>query len=110
MNHTEHYREALMARLSELDRRLHHIEAALDEPNSKDWEELAVEREGDEVLESLGQSGQAEIARIRAALQRLRDGNFGECTRCNEPISEERLAVLPDTPLCKTCAIGGTSG
>ena len=97
-------KEALLARLSELDSRLHRIEAELDEPHSKDWEELAVEREGDEVLEQLGQSGQTEIARIRAALQRIREGTYGECVRCGEDISEERLDTLPDTPLCRNCA------
>lgn len=104
MQSTQKYRKALLARLSELDSRLHQIESELDEPKSKDWEEMAVEREGDEVLEHLGQSGQEEIARIRAALQRLRDGDYGECARCAEPISVERLAVLPDTPLCRKCA------
>ena len=94
----------LLKRLSELDIRLHAIEAELDAPHSKDWEELAVEREGDEVLEQLGQSGQDEILRIRAALQRIRDEEYGFCARCGEKISEERLDVLPDTPLCRTCA------
>lgn len=98
------YRAALLKRLSELDSRLHAIEEELDAEHSKDWEELAVEREGDEVLEQLGQSGQDEILRIRAALQRIRDGEFGICGRCGENISADRLAVLPHTPLCKDCA------
>ncbi|WP_204114738.1 TraR/DksA family transcriptional regulator [Shimia biformata] len=98
------YRAALLKRLSELDSRLHAIEAELDAEHSKDWEELAVEREGDEVLEQLGQSGQDEILRIRAALARIRDGEFGICARCGDDISAERLAVVPDAPLCKNCA------
>lgn len=97
-------KKALLDRLSELDSRLHQIEAELDEPHSKDWEEMAVEREGEEVLEQLGQSGQAEIARIRAALQRMCEGTYGECVRCGEDISEARLDTLPDTPLCRNCA------
>lgn len=104
MNDTAAYRKALMDRLAELDSRLHRIEAELDEPHSKDWEDLAAEREDDEVLQKLGQSGQTEIARIQAALQRLRDGTYGECMRCGEEISDERLATLPDTPLCRDCA------
>ena len=95
---------ALLKRLSELDTRLHAIEAELDAPHSKDWEESAVEREGDEVLEQLGQSGQDEILRIRAALQRIRDEEYGFCARCGDEISPERLDVLPDTPLCQKCA------
>lgn len=101
-----HYKTALLARLAELDSRLHEIEAELDAPHSKDWEDLAIEREGDEVLEKLGESGKAEIIRIQAALQRLRDGNYGICVRCGDDISQERLHAVPTTPLCRTCASG----
>ncbi|MFO7757010.1 MAG: TraR/DksA C4-type zinc finger protein [Roseovarius sp.] len=101
---TAKYHAALMQRLSTLDARLHAIEAELDAPRSSDWEELAIEREGDEVLESLGQSGEMEIARIRAALARLRNGTYGICTVCGEEISSERLDVLPETPMCRVCA------
>ncbi len=104
MQSIETNRKALLSRLAELDSRLHKIEAELDEPHSKDWDEAAIETEGDEVLEHLGQSGQEEIARIRAALQRMRDGSYGDCVRCGERISAERLNVLPETPFCKDCA------
>ena len=60
-------RAELEGRLAVLDARLRALDAELDSHQSKDWEELATEREGDEVLEKLGQSGEAEIARIRAA-------------------------------------------
>jgi hypothetical protein len=55
-------RKELEDRLKALDSRLHEIEEELDSHQSKDWEELATEREGDEVLERLGVSGQEEIA------------------------------------------------
>jgi RNA polymerase-binding transcription factor DksA len=95
---------ALEQRLQELDVRLHEIDEELDSHNSKDWEELAVERETDEVLEGMGLSGQAEIRAIRAALKRIEDGQYGECVACANTISEERLDVLPYAPLCKNCA------
>lgn len=98
------YKEMLLKRLTELDSRLQGIEAELDAEHSKDWEELAVEREGDEVLESLGHAGQEEIRAIRAALQRIREGEYGYCVKCGDEISPERLAVLPAAPLCKSCA------
>ena len=54
------------------------------------------EREGDEVLESLGNAGLMEIKMIQAALARVREGTFGVCVNCGEDISEERLeTVLP---------------
>lgn len=98
-------RATLLKRLSELDSRLHAIEAQLDEPHSKDWDDMAIEREGEEVLESLGAAGQDEIRRIQAALRRLREGEYGICAECGGDISEERLDVLPATPFCKTCAV-----
>lgn len=104
MTDLEARKATLLKRLSELDSRLHEIEAELDVPHSKDWEEQAVEREGEEVLEQLGQSGQSEILRIRAALQRIRDDEYGFCALCGDDILPARLDVLPDTPLCKACA------
>ncbi|NKX44732.1 TraR/DksA family transcriptional regulator [Roseicyclus persicicus] len=97
-------RAQLEDRLAFLDARLHEIDAELDSHQSKDWEELATEREGDEVLERLGQSGQSEIAQIRAALARMDAGEYGVCVTCGADISEERLDLLPYTPFCRSCA------
>jgi RNA polymerase-binding transcription factor DksA len=97
-------RAQLTDRLTVLETRLHEIDNELDSHNSRDLEELAVEREGDEVLERLGVSGQAEIARIRAALARMEAGEYGFCVSCGAEISEQRLDLLPATPFCKNCA------
>ncbi|THD82885.1 TraR/DksA family transcriptional regulator [Aliigemmobacter aestuarii] len=94
----------LEARLADLNERLEQIEEELDSHDSKDWEELATEREGDEVLESMGVSGQQEIRMIEAALHRIEEGDYGFCTKCGAEISEERLDVLPFTPFCRNCA------
>ena len=104
MRTTSHYEKRLKDRLAELDDRLQSIEEDLDEPQSPDTEERATEREGDEVLESLGNSGLAEIRMIEAALTRIEDGTFGACVTCGGPISKERLDLLPYTPKCKHCA------
>ncbi|WGW03781.1 TraR/DksA family transcriptional regulator [Tropicibacter oceani] len=101
------YKLALLTRLRELGGRLEDIGAALAEEHSKDWEDMAIETEGEEVLEALGESGQAEIARIRAALQRFSDGEYGACVKCGEEISAARLDVVPDAALCRTCAAEG---
>lgn len=104
---TVKYRAMLEARLAELATRLHDIDAALDTHRSKDWEELATEREGDEVLEGMGASGKTEIARIEAALARLDEDAFGYCVTCGDEISSERLDVIPYTPFCRNCADTG---
>lgn len=94
----------LEGRLIELGARLEAIEEELDSHHTPDWEDLATEREGDEVLEASGNAGLAEIAQIRAALRRVTDGTYGTCARCGDDIGEARLDVLPWTPFCRRCA------
>jgi len=94
----------LVARKADLTSRLVVIDAELDSHNNADWGELAVERESDEVLEGMGQSGQAELRMIDAALDRIEAGDYGFCAKCGAQISEERLDVLPYTPFCRDCA------
>ena len=94
----------LEARLVTLEAKLRGIDAELDSHQSRDWEELAVERETDEVLEGEGNAGKVEMAAIRAALVRIEEGSYGECVQCGEGISEARLDLLPFTPFCADCA------
>ena len=98
------FKKMLLDRLRELGVRLDTVGAELGAAHSKDWEESAVEREGDEVLERLGAAGQAEITRIRHALKRLAEGEYGYCQECGSEIAEKRLELLPETPLCRNCA------
>lgn len=99
-------RRLLLARRSELTRRLTDIESELDRPGNPDDEDRALESEGDEVLEDLGLSGEREIAAIDAALGRIADGTYGICRGCETPISPARLKAVPTTDLCRACARG----
>jgi RNA polymerase-binding transcription factor DksA len=96
---------ALEARLAELGARLEMIESELDSHHNPDWEELAIERETDEVLEATGIAGQVEIPQIRAALMRIANESYGKCTRCGADIPQARLDALPWTPICRECAV-----
>ncbi len=97
-------RQQLQTRLRQLNARLVKIDAELDQPHSAMFAEAAIERESDEVLEDLGTAGLQEIRMIEAALARIDRGEFGICVSCGDPISEERLNVLPQTPKCRNCA------
>ena len=97
-------KEQLETRLRDLQARLAAIETELESHQSKDWEDLAIERESDEVLEGMGLSGQHEIRQIEAALDRIATGVYGNCVTCDGPIAQERLDVLPHTPFCSACA------
>lgn len=103
MKAISHYEIRLKTRLDELEGRLQEVETSLDQKKSNDWEEAAVESEGDEVLEELGHTGEVEIRAIKAALDRIADGTFGECVRCGNSISEARLDAVPHAVFCRNC-------
>ncbi|WP_350334605.1 TraR/DksA family transcriptional regulator [Coralliovum pocilloporae] len=103
MTDIREYAQILTNRKQELAERLQSIETALDQPGNPDFEEQATEREGDEVMEDLGNAGLDELRAIDAALDRIAAGTFGVCIECEEPISEERLAVVPTAFKCRNC-------
>lgn len=106
MNDAEiaHFKTKLETRLAELNERLSEIEHELDSPHSRDWEENAIERESDEVMESLGEAGLQEVRMIQAALARIEEGEYGYCLRCGAEIAKERLELIPYATLCAKCA------
>ncbi len=69
-----------------------------------DWPERAQLFENDTVLEALDGRTRARIVQIRLALERLNDPAWGFCARCGEPIRPARLAALPTTTVCVSCA------
>jgi DnaK suppressor protein len=40
---------------------------------------------------------------VETALQRIREGQFGECVNCGEEINAKRLEAVPWTRYCITC-------
>ena len=40
---------------------------------------------------------------VQAALQRLKDGTYGFCEECDEPIQPRRLDAVPWARLCLNC-------
>ena len=97
------FEQVLLARKDELDQRLQHIEHDLDQPMNNDVEDRATEREDDEVMETMGNAGLMEIEAIDAALERIKANTFGACVECGEPISKERLDILPTATKCRKC-------
>lgn len=102
-------RAGLAARLAELEQRGAHVHAALTEPVSADSGEAALEHEDDEVLEREEALILRERAAIAAAIARIDDGSYGDCTRCGAVIDPRRLEARPEAALCHPCAtaLGG---
>lgn len=43
------------------------------------------------------------LKKIDAALQRISNGEYGECLECGDEIGERRLEIRPTTALCVHC-------
>jgi DnaK suppressor protein len=44
------------------------------------------------------------VNKIKAALKRIEDGEFGYCSECGEPIPKGRLSIDPTYTTCVRCA------
>jgi len=43
------------------------------------------------------------VIQVEAALERVADGEYGDCAKCGEPIGFRRLDARPETPFCVAC-------
>ena len=77
----------------------------------KDQEDDSIKDLGDqantaytrEFFFELGNGDRRLLRDVDAALQKLDNGAFGACERCNEPISEKRLEAVPYARHCIKC-------
>ena len=58
--------------------------------------------ERDMAVETLNQQALS-IQNIRAALERIEDGSYGCCERCDQQIPAKRLEALPWARMCVKC-------
>jgi RNA polymerase-binding transcription factor DksA len=56
------------------------------------------------MLERLGETERAELARVDDALARMERGAYEECVNCRAPIEIDRLEAVPETDRCVRCA------
>ena len=75
---------------TEADRHIEHMDHAQEEAIS------------DEII-ALDERSRQQMQEIQAALARIEEGTYGECTRCGEPINPKRLEIMPTTHFCIRC-------
>jgi DnaK suppressor protein len=98
--------QRLRDRRAELVRRKQRVERDLshrEEPVVADFDDGAIQQENDEVLGTIAATIDAELAAIDKAMARSAQGLLGICEKCQQPISSERLAVVPYAVTCSTC-------
>ena len=100
------FKKFLIAKQEELSQRLEQLKQQAsreDNPIPADFEEQAVEREGEDVLEEVKRMAIAELSEIRIALERLEAGTYGVCAECGDAIPIARLKVIPMAKYCTNC-------
>ncbi len=97
-------RQDLVRRLEELGHRVDDLEHDLREPLDADFAEQATQMEGSEVTSALENSAILEAEQIKAAIERIDAGNYGECVNCGNQINPERLRVRRYATKCIDCA------
>jgi DnaK suppressor protein len=96
------FRMILTAKQTELAPRLRRRDGIAIEktPDALDEVQLSTERE----LMTRNLERESKVLReVRAALNRIQQGNFGTCLDCEEEIGLKRLKAVPWTPLCIAC-------
>ena len=102
----EHFKRLL---LSELRRHAQHIGEeqmqALDVANddAKESSDLALRDVIQELALKAGDRDSQMVADIDQALMRMREGSYGVCIRCNQPIDERRLEAMPTARYDAAC-------
>lgn len=77
---------------------------ATDDEHDPEGSTIAFERA--QVTALLSQE-RTQLRDLDRALERLRDGSYGRCERCGQPIAAQRLAARPTASTCITCATAG---
>jgi DnaK suppressor protein len=96
------FRKVLEARQSELAKVLRNREGIAIEksPDALDEVQHAAEREL--AIRNLDRESHL-LRHVRAALQRMDEGSYGTCLRCEEEISLKRLEAVPWAAYCIRC-------
>lgn len=113
----EKFKKILEAKREELETSLKSF--ATKDPNLKgDWDSkypefnrdpnVNLEEEASEVEEYVAQlpvehAYELRVKAISEALERIKQGTYGECGKCKSPIPPKRLDAYPEANLCMKC-------
>jgi DnaK suppressor protein len=96
------FRKTLDARQSELAKVLRNREGITIEKSADALDEVQHAAERELAIRNLDRDSHL-LRNVRAALQRIEDGSYGTCMRCEEEISPKRLDAVPWAGYCIHC-------
>ncbi len=102
----ETFRKRLEARQQELRKTVSRTEEdgrIADQDSAQDIADRAASSYTKEFLFSQSNNERQTLQQVEAALQRIREGTFGECVNCGNEINPKRLEYVPETRYCIEC-------
>jgi DnaK suppressor protein len=96
------FRKFLEARQSELAKVLRNREGIAIEKSADALDEVQHAAERELAIRNLDRDSHL-LRNVKAALQRIEDGSYGTCMRCEEEISPKRLEAVPWAGYCIRC-------
>jgi DnaK suppressor protein len=102
MGNMDAYRIALLERQAALERSLRSRDDIVVERAPDEVEAIQLAQERDLAIAEVDRETQ-QLRAIKSALNRLNDGTFGYCDRCDKHINEKRLAAVPWAAYCIAC-------
>jgi DnaK suppressor protein len=102
----EYFRKRLEVRQQELRRMVSRTEQdgrTVDEDSAQDIADRAASSYTKEFLFHQSNNDRQLLAMVETALDRIRQGTFGECISCGKEINAKRLEAVPWTRHCIEC-------
>lgn len=99
-------KQALLEMRREVLQEVHEAMAEYRELGSEalpDISDISANANSRDVLLNLGQKQQQKLRDIETALERIANGEYGICMRCEEEIAVQRLKVRPFSRYCIEC-------
>jgi len=101
-NKTNEFQRALEAKKKELMTGGSDREEILIENAAEDFDRLQQQLNREVAIRNLDRESKL-LKEVQAALNRIDEGTFGVCLRCEEEIPEKRLRALPWAAYCVPC-------
>ena len=101
-----HFRSLLIEQLRQHTEQVRTDQAAaleLYDDGVKDSVDLSVQDLNKEIALRLGERSSKVVADIDQALLRIKEGSYGICARCSQPIDERRLEAVPTARYDANC-------
>jgi DnaK suppressor protein len=102
----DYYKKKLQTRREELVKAISRTEQEgreADEDPTVDLADKAANSYTKEFLFGQTHNDRGLLALVDAALERIKDGTYGECQQCHEELSQKRLEAVPWTRYCINC-------